>query len=57
MNVEQDEPRFVIPDLDSDRSSPAGWLWPVYLYFRPRTGVLSITKCVKNRPARWTPLT
>lgn len=37
MNVEQDEPRFVIPDPDSGTSCPAGWLWLVYLYFRPRT--------------------
>ena len=37
MNVDQDEPRFVIPDGDSGTSCPAGWLWLVYLYFRPRT--------------------
>ena len=37
MNVEQDEPRFVVQDPESGTVCPPGWLWLVYLYFRPRT--------------------
>lgn len=37
MNEGPDQQSFVVPDVGRASSSPAGWLWLIYLYFRPRT--------------------